>query len=99
MRRRPRRRPRPGAVSPSARATPPRFRSRNSSLDGGQIRAKIDAARLTRDATLATYRRLAQTVAHDVATAYYAVLQDERTVAVDDELLGQDQVSENLVRA
>ena len=68
-------------------------------FDGGQIRARIDAARLTRDATLATYRRSAQTVAFDVATAYYAVLQDERTVAVDDQLLAQDVVSENLVRA
>ncbi len=68
-------------------------------FDGGQIRAKIDAARLTRDATLATYRRSAQTVAYDVATSYYAVLQDERTVAVDDQLLAQDVVSENLVRA
>jgi hypothetical protein len=32
-------------------------------FDGGQIRAKIDAARLSRDATLAVYRRDAQTVA------------------------------------
>ncbi len=68
-------------------------------FDGGQIRAKIDAASLTRDATLATYRRSAQTVAYDVAAAYYAVLQDERTVAVDEQLLGEDVVSENLVRA
>ncbi len=68
-------------------------------FDGGQIRAKIDAASLTRDATLATYRRSAQTVAYDVAISYYAVLQDERAVAVDDQLLAQDVVSENLVRA
>ncbi len=68
-------------------------------FDGGQIRARIDAASLTRDATLAAYRRDAQTVAYDVAAAYYAVLQDERTVAVDEQLLGEDIVSENLVRA
>jgi outer membrane protein TolC len=68
-------------------------------FDGGQIRAKIDAASLTRDATLATYRRDAQTVAYDVAAAYYTLLADERTVAVDDELLREDVVSENLVRA
>jgi outer membrane protein TolC len=68
-------------------------------FDGGQIRAKIDAAMLTRDATLATYRRDAQTVAYDVAAAYYTLLADERTVAVDDELLRENVVSENLVRA
>jgi outer membrane protein len=67
--------------------------------DGGQIRAKIDAASLTRDATLATYRRDAQTVAYDVATDYYTLLADERTVAVDEELLRENIVSENLVRA
>jgi outer membrane protein TolC len=68
-------------------------------FDGGQIRAKIDAASLTRDATLATYRRDAQTVAYDVAQAYYTVLADERTVAVDEQLLQEDIVSENLIRA
>jgi len=67
--------------------------------DGGRIRAKIDAAGLTRDAALATYRRDAQTVAYDVAAAYYTLLADERSVAVDDELLREDVVSEQLVRA
>jgi outer membrane protein TolC len=67
--------------------------------DGGQIRAKIDAASLTRDATLATYRRDAQTVVYNVAAAYYTLLADERTVAVDEELLRENIVSENLVRA
>jgi outer membrane protein TolC len=67
--------------------------------DGGQVRARIDAAGLTRDATLATYRRDAQTVAYQVAEAYYTVLADERTVAVDQQLLDQDVVSERLVRA
>jgi outer membrane protein TolC len=68
-------------------------------FDGGQIRAKIDAARLTRDAALATYRRDAQTVAFNVADAYYTLLADERTVAVDEQLLRENIVSENLVRA
>jgi len=68
-------------------------------FDGGQIRAKIDAARLTRDAAFATYRRDAQTVAFNVADAYYTLLADERTVAVDAELLRENLVSENLVRA
>jgi len=68
-------------------------------FDGGQIRAKIDAANLTRDATLAGYRRDAQAVAYDVAAAYYTLLADERTVAVDEELLRENVVSENLVRA
>jgi len=67
--------------------------------DGGQIRSKIDAARLTRDATMATYRRDAQSVVYNVAEAYYTLLADERTVAVDDELLRENLVSENLVRA
>ncbi len=68
-------------------------------FDGGQIRARIEAANFTRDATLAAYRRDAQTVAYDVAAGYYAVLGAERTVAVDDQLLAQDLVTENLVRA
>jgi len=68
-------------------------------FDGGKIRAKIDAASLTRDATRATYRRDAQGVVYDVATAYYTLLADERTVAVDEELLRENIVSENLVRA
>jgi len=68
-------------------------------FDGGRIRAKIDAASLTRDATLATYRRDAQAVAYNVASAYYTLLADERTVAVDAELLRENIVSENLVRA
>jgi outer membrane protein len=68
-------------------------------FDGGQIRARIDAASLTRDATLATYRRSAQSVAYTVATQYYQVLLDARAVAVDVELLHQYEVSEGLVRA
>ena len=67
--------------------------------DGNRVRAKIDAASLTRDATLATYRRDAQEVAYSVATVYYQLLQDERAVAVDNELVNEDVVSENLVRA
>ena len=68
-------------------------------FDGGIVRAKIDAASLTRDATLATYRRDAQEVAYTVATDYYQLLQDERAVAVDNELVNEDVISENLVRA
>jgi len=68
-------------------------------FDGGQIRALIEAARFTRDATAATYRRSAQSVAYTVATEYYQVLQDARAVAVDLELLHQYEVSERLVRA
>jgi outer membrane protein TolC len=68
-------------------------------FDGGHIRAEIEAASFTRDATLAQYRRDAQTVAYAAASNYYAVLEDERTVAVDEELVRQDVVSEALVRA
>ena len=68
-------------------------------FDGGVVRAKIDAASLTRDAALATYRRDAQQTAYNVATDYYQLLQDERAVAVDAELVREDEVSENLVRA
>lgn len=67
--------------------------------DGGQIRARIDAASFTRDAALATFDRSAQTVAENVARYFYQVLEDERTVAVDEQLVEQDVVSENLVRA
>jgi len=68
-------------------------------FDGGVIRAEIEAASLTRDAAMATYRRSAQSVAYTVATEYYQVLQDARAVAVDLELVHQYEVSEQLVRA
>jgi outer membrane protein len=68
-------------------------------FDGGQIRLRIDAASLSRDAELASFRRSAQSVAYSVATAYYQVLEDARAVAVDIELLHQYDVSEQLVRA
>ena len=68
-------------------------------FDGGQTRAKIAAAVATTGSYEATYRRAAQQVAYNVATAYYDVLSAERTVAAYLEVLREDVVSENLVRA
>ncbi len=67
--------------------------------DGGQTRARIRSAQASAQSAAASARRTAQQIAYDVATAYYNVLAAERTVAADDEVIREDIVNENLVRA
>jgi len=67
--------------------------------DGGQTRARIRAALASAGSSAATARRTAQQIAYDVATAYYNVLVAERTMAADEEVIREDLVNENLVRA
>jgi len=67
--------------------------------DGGQTRARIRAAQASTESSAASARRTAQQVAYDVATAYYNVLVAERTMAADAEVIREDLVNENLVRA
>jgi outer membrane protein TolC len=67
--------------------------------DGGQTRARIRAAQASADSSAASARRTAQQIAYDVATAYYDVLVAERTMAADAEVIREDLVNENLVRA
>jgi outer membrane protein len=67
--------------------------------DGGRVRAQIESATASRNAAASTYRRDAQTVAYNVASAFYTLLSDQRTVAVDAALVTENEVSEELVRA
>jgi len=67
--------------------------------DGGRIAASVRAARRNETASADTYRRQLQTVAYNVASSYYSYLSAQRTVQVDLEIVRQDQVQENLVRA
>ncbi|MBV8749437.1 MAG: TolC family protein [Candidatus Eremiobacteraeota bacterium] len=68
-------------------------------FDGGRVAAQIRAARLTQSASVATYQRELQTVAFNVATAYYNTLAAERQVQVGLTTVQLDQVQENLVSA
>lgn len=68
-------------------------------FDGGRIAASVRAANRSETAFADTYRRDLQTEAFNVATAYYNYLAAQRTVQVDLEIVRQDQVQEDLVRA
>jgi outer membrane protein TolC len=67
--------------------------------DGGKIANSVRAASSSEVSTADTYRRELQTVAFNVATAYYAYLAAERTTQVDLEIVREDLVQEDLVRA
>lgn len=68
-------------------------------FDGGRVAAQIQAASRNQVAAVDTYRRNVQTVAYNVATAYFNVLAARRTTFIDVELVRQNQVQEDLVRA
>lgn len=67
--------------------------------DGGRISASVRAARRNETAFADTYRRDLQTVAYNVAVAYFNYLAAQRTRQVDLEIVRQDLTQENLVRA
>src|SRR5579875_61454 len=50
-------------------------------FDGGNLLAQLRSAKATQNATIDAYRRQAQTVANNVAQAYYAALAAQRTTA------------------
>ena len=68
-------------------------------FDGGKVFEEIKSASASQVATIDTYQRDLQTVAYNVATAYYNALSAQRTTAVDAETVQQDTVQENLVIA
>lgn len=68
-------------------------------FDGGKVFASIKSASASQVSFIDTYQRDLQTVAYNVATAYYNALAAQRTTAVDAEVLRQDIVQENLVIA
>jgi outer membrane protein, multidrug efflux system len=67
--------------------------------DGGRVAAQIRSARATQSASVATYQRQLQTVAFNVATAYYNTLAAQRQTQVALTTVTLDQVQENLVSA
>jgi outer membrane protein TolC len=67
--------------------------------DGGKIAASVDAAERGETADADAYRRELQTVAFDVASAYYTYLSAERLTQVDREIVREDEVQLDLVEA
>jgi outer membrane protein len=67
--------------------------------DGGRVAAEIRAARNNQSAQAATYKRELQTVAYNVANAYYGSLAAQRATAVAVQTVLVDQTNEDLVAA
>lgn len=67
--------------------------------DGGRVAAEIKAAKATQSESVSTYQRQLQTIAFNVATAYYNALTAQRQVEVGQATVTLDQVQENLVAA
>jgi outer membrane protein TolC len=67
--------------------------------DGGRTIAEIRSAKAADIAGRATLLRSLQTLAYNVATAYYAVLEDNATVKADAQLVHEFQVNEASVAA
>jgi outer membrane protein len=67
--------------------------------DGGKVAAQLRAAKATESAAIATYKRQLQTVAYNVANAYYAALAAQRTTQVASETVQLNQVNADLVAA
>jgi outer membrane protein len=68
-------------------------------FDGGRIAAGVRAAQHNETSFADTYRRDLQTVAFNVATAYYNYLEAQRTTAVDVEIVREDTIQEDLINA
>jgi len=68
-------------------------------FDGGRVAAQIRSARATQYSSIATYQRQLQTVAFNVATAYYNTLAAERQTQVALTTVQLDLVQEALVSA
>ncbi|MBV8299253.1 MAG: TolC family protein [Candidatus Eremiobacteraeota bacterium] len=68
-------------------------------FDGGRVAAQIRSARASQSASIATYQRQLQTVAFNVATAYYNTLAAQRQTQVALTTVQLDQVQESLVTA
>jgi outer membrane protein len=67
--------------------------------DGGKIFAQYRAAKDNKDAAVDQYQRQLQTVAYNVANAYWAALAAQRQTAVAVETVRVNQVNEDLVTA
>jgi outer membrane protein len=67
--------------------------------DGGKVAAELRAAKATQVGSIATYKRELQTVAFNVANAYYAALSAQRTTQIANETVKLNQVNADLVSA
>jgi outer membrane protein len=67
--------------------------------DGGRVSAELRAAKYNQSSQAATYKRELQTVAYNVATAYYNSLAAQRATAVAVQTVLVDQTNEDLVSA
>lgn len=68
-------------------------------FDGGKVIAQIHQARALQAAAADTYDRQLQTLAYSVAQAYYTALQARRAAQLAREIVHQNEVQEQLVRA
>jgi len=68
-------------------------------FDGGKVAAQLRSAQNNQSASAATYKRQLQTVAFNVANAYYNSLGAQRATAVGLETVRVNQVNEQLVAA
>lgn len=97
--------PPPGTESTS-RSEPTNYVNNSLSLslkqliyDGGKIANELRAAKYTQSGAIATYKRELQTVAFNVANAYYTALAAQRATQIANETVKLDQVNANLVEA
>lgn len=68
-------------------------------FDGGKVAAELRAAKATENGALATYKRQLQTVAFNIANAYYAALAAQRATQIANETVKLNQVNADLVSA
>ncbi len=68
-------------------------------FDGGKVANELRAAKYTQSSAISTYKRELQTVAYNVANAYYAALAAQRTTQVANETVKLNQVNADLVSA
>jgi len=68
-------------------------------FDGGRVAAELRSARDNQSAQADLYRRQLQTVAFNVANAYYNELAAQRATAIAVQTVAVNQVNENLVNA
>ena len=67
--------------------------------DGGKVLAQLHSAQAGEVGGLQTYQRQTQTLAFDVAQAYYTALQAHQATVIAAQIVNQNLVQENLVRA
>jgi outer membrane protein len=67
--------------------------------DGGRVIAQIHTARANYNSATGTYERTFQTIAFNVATAYYNALQAQQATIVAQQVVHQNEVQEQLVLA